>query len=71
MLCLSILGAQRLNLLIMYQARGQVLCFASALERLPFFVELDSALLHYVQFVHSELVNGAGWPVHVGIFYNF
>ncbi|WP_098420506.1 helix-turn-helix domain-containing protein [Marinobacter sp. LV10MA510-1] len=33
---------------------------APALERLPFFVELDSALLHYVQFLHSQLVNGAG-----------
>jgi AraC-like DNA-binding protein len=32
---------------------------APALERLPFFVELDSALLHYVQFLHSQLVNGA------------
>lgn len=33
---------------------------APALERLPFFVELDLALLHYVQFLHSQLVNGAG-----------
>ena len=32
---------------------------APALERLPFFVELDSALVHYVQFLHSQLVNGA------------
>ncbi|WP_339652205.1 AraC family transcriptional regulator [Halopseudomonas pelagia] len=33
---------------------------APALERLPFFVELDPTLLHYVQFLHSQLVNGAG-----------
>lgn len=32
---------------------------APALERLPFFVELDSALLHYVQFLHSQMLNGA------------
>lgn len=31
---------------------------APALERLPCFVELDSALLHYVQFLHSQLING-------------
>ncbi|SOB78097.1 AraC-type DNA-binding protein [Marinobacter sp. LV10R510-11A] len=33
---------------------------APALERLPFFVELDSALLHYIQFLRSQLVNGTG-----------
>jgi len=33
---------------------------APALDRLPFFVDLDPALLHYVQFLHSQLVNGAG-----------
>ncbi|MBU2953683.1 helix-turn-helix domain-containing protein [Marinobacter sp. F3R08] len=33
---------------------------APALERLPFFVELDSALLHYVRFLHTQLVNGMG-----------
>lgn len=32
---------------------------APALERLPFFVELDSALLQYVQFLHSQMLNGA------------
>jgi len=33
---------------------------APALERLPFFVELDSALLHYVRFLHSQLINDKG-----------
>lgn len=33
---------------------------APALERLPFFVELDPALVHYVRFLHSQLVNGDG-----------
>jgi AraC-like DNA-binding protein len=33
---------------------------APTLERLPFFVELDSALLHYIQFLRSQLVNGTG-----------
>src|SRR5690554_4057740 len=32
---------------------------APALVRLPFFVGLDSALLHYVQFQNSLLVTGA------------
>lgn len=35
---------------------------APTLERLPVFVELDEALLHYVQFLHSQLVNEAGSP---------
>lgn len=30
---------------------------APALERLPFFVDLNLALLHYVQFLHSQLVS--------------
>ncbi|MGF2685598.1 helix-turn-helix domain-containing protein [Marinobacter sp. DUT-3] len=32
---------------------------APALDRLPCFVELDSALLHYVRFLHSQMLNGA------------
>lgn len=31
---------------------------APALERLPFFVELDSALLHYIQFLHIQISSG-------------
>jgi len=31
---------------------------APALERLPCFVELDTTLLHYIQFLHSQLTNG-------------
>lgn len=31
---------------------------APVLDRLPFFVELDASLLHYVQFLHSQLVQG-------------
>ncbi|MBB5320950.1 AraC family transcriptional regulator [Marinobacter oulmenensis] len=31
-----------------------------ALERLPFFVELDAPLVHYVQFLHSQLTGGGG-----------
>ncbi|MFP3979030.1 helix-turn-helix domain-containing protein [Marinobacter sp. KMM 10035] len=30
-----------------------------ALDRLPFFVDLDSALLHYVQFLNSQLATAA------------
>lgn len=31
---------------------------APALDKLPCFVDLDSALLHYVQFLHAQLQNG-------------
>ncbi len=34
--------------------------FAPALERIPFFVELDSTLLHYIRFLHSQLINSTG-----------
>lgn len=30
-----------------------------AFERLPCFVELDSALLHFIQFLHAQLAKGA------------
>lgn len=32
---------------------------APALDRLPFFVELDAALLHYVKFLHGQLQDGS------------
>lgn len=32
---------------------------APALERLPFFVELDGTLLHYVQFLHAQVIGGS------------
>ncbi|MEL7611149.1 AraC family transcriptional regulator [Vreelandella titanicae] len=33
---------------------------APALDKLPCFVELDSALRHYVQFLHAQVMSGAG-----------
>ncbi len=33
---------------------------APALDRLPCFVELDPALIHYVRFLHSQLQEGGG-----------
>ena len=32
--------------------------YAAALDKLPCFVDLDPALLHYIQFLHAQLHNG-------------